>query len=214
MILSRDKKYVVLSGILLVFFMITFSIFAEELVAHKLKRFDIAVTRWIQMKIDPLNTRIMELLTFFGSPLVVTVLVVVSSVLLYRRGKSRSAAAMSIANGAGAGFNEILKLIFRRKRPDIHRLITARGYSFPSGHSMGSVVFYGMISYFVSRFTNSKFLKAFTYIASSLVVLMTGISRIYLGVHYPSDVIAGFLAGCTWLIACFSGLHFVMERRR
>ncbi len=211
--LSNEKKHVILSGIFLVMFLMTFSIFAEKLVAHKLDRFDIKVIRWVQSRIDPPNTRFMELLTFIGSPLVIAILVVFSVVLLFRRGTNRAALAMLIANATGAGFNETLKWLFRRKRPDIHRLITAHGYSFPSGHSMGAVVFYGMISYFVSLFMKSTFYKVFTYIASTLIVLMTGISRIYLGVHYPSDVIAGFTEGCAWLIVCFTGLHFIVQRR-
>lgn len=210
---SREKKNVLLAGLCLLAFLITFSVFAEKLVAHKLYRFDIKVIRWIQSKIDNPNTRRMEVFTFLGSPTVVSILVVCSVILLWWKGRRREAAGMFIANAAGAGFNEILKYVFHRRRPDIHRLITARGYSFPSGHSMGSVMFYGTLSYFICRWTRSLFCKMLTWIAGVFMILMTGISRIYLGVHYPSDVIAGFTAGGAWLSVCLAGLHAIVPRR-
>jgi len=207
MYLSNEKKNVLLSGVFFVGFLITFAIFAEKLELHKLYRFDIKVIRWIQSKIDSPNTRLMKLFTFLGSPMVVSILVMFTVVLLYWKGRRREAVGMFIANAAGAGLNETLKYLFHRRRPDIHRLTAAHGYSFPSGHSMGSVMFYGTLGYFVCRWTRSIFIKIFTCIASAFMILMTGVSRIYLGVHYPSDVIAGFTAGGAWLSVCLTGLH-------
>lgn len=207
------RKNVLLSVVFLLGFLIAFAVFAEKLEAHRLYRFDIKVIRWIQSKIDRTNTRLMELFTFLGSPMVVSILVVLSSVILYYKGRRREAKGIIIINAVGVGFNEVLKWIFRRKRPDIHRLITAHGYSFPSGHSMESVMFYGTLSYFACQGTRSIFYKALTYIASMFMILMTGISRIYLGVHYPSDVFAGFAAGGAWLSASLAGLRSIMQRR-
>lgn len=208
------RKNVLLSVVFLLGFLIVFAVFAEKLEAHRLYRFDIKVIRWVQSKIDRTNTRLMELFTFLGSPMVISILVVLSCVILYYKGRRREAKGIIITNAVGVEFNEVLKWIFRRKRPDIHRLITAHGYSFPSGHSMGSVMFYGTLSYFACQGTRSIFYKVLTCIASMFMILMTGISRIYLGVHYPSDVFAGFAAGGAWLSVSLAGLRSIMQRRR
>lgn len=91
-----------------------------------------------------------------------------------------------------------LKQIFKRPRPSMLRLSVESGYSFPSGHSMVAIAFYGLIIYFISR-SNLKYKKAY-YIGLSILILLVGISRIYLGVHYFSDVLCGFLFGTIYLV--------------
>jgi len=212
--LSRHKrKNLLSSGIFLISFLITFTVFVEKLKLHKLLGFDMKIIRGVQNQIDHSNTRLMKLFTFLGSPAVISVLVAFSVLCLYRYGKKREAMGMFMANAAGAGFNEGLKYIFRRRRPDIHRLISAHGYSFPSGHSMGSVMLYGTLSYFICRQTTSLLLKIFTCAVSVFMVSMTGVSRIYLGVHYPSDVFSGYAAGGAWLSASVKGLNAVLHKR-
>lgn len=95
-------------------------------------------------------------------------------------------------------FNYGLKQIFARPRPSILRLSVEHGYSFPSGHAMVAIAFYGLIIYFISQ-SNVKHKKLY-YIGLSTLVLLIGISRIYLGVHYFSDVICGFLFGTIYLV--------------
>lgn len=93
----------------------------------------------------------------------------------------------------------MLKLVFRRPRPDVLRLVEQSGYSFPSGHAMNSMIFYGLAAYLLVRRGRhwSRYLVA-GFVA--VLVLLIGLSRIYLGVHYASDVLAGFLIGAGWLI--------------
>lgn len=210
---TQTKKNFLSSGMFLILFLITFVVFVEKLELHKLLGFDTAVIRIVQKRIDHSNTRIMKLFTFLGSPAVVSVFVAFSAIALYRTKKKREAVCMVIANAAGAGFNEGLKYIFRRRRPDIHRLVPVHGYSFPSGHSMGSVMFYGTVSYLLCRQMKSGFYKILTCIVSAFMVFMTGVSRIYLGVHYPSDVISGYAAAGTWLSAFIKGFNSTLPRR-
>ena len=94
--------------------------------------------------------------------------------------------------------NEAFKVIFHRERPDILRLVEAGGFSFPSGHSMISMSFYGFIAYLFYANMKSRW-KYLIISMFSVIILLIGISRIYLGVHYASDVLAGFSAGLTWL---------------
>ena len=97
-------------------------------------------------------------------------------------------------------FNLLLKQIVQRPRPTEFRLIEENGYSFPSGHSMVSMAFYGYLIYLTYRNIHHKGLKWSIMVLLSLLILAIGISRIYLGVHYTSDVLAGFLISFSYLI--------------
>ena len=98
------------------------------------------------------------------------------------------------------GINQLLKHIIRRPRPDIFRMIEESGFSFPSGHSMASFGFYGLLIYMIYKSKLNKKIKVFLIIMLSLLILLIGISRIYLGVHYASDVIGGFIMSFICLI--------------
>lgn len=100
--------------------------------------------------------------------------------------------------------NNLLKVIIARDRPNINRLVSESGYSFPSGHSITSMVFYGYLIYLIYRYVDNKKIKISLIIFLSLLIPMIGFSRIYLGVHYTSDVIGGFLLGIAYLIIFIS----------
>jgi undecaprenyl-diphosphatase len=93
-----------------------------------------------------------------------------------------------------------LKNIFQRERPAEFRLVNATGYSFPSGHSMVSTAFYGFIIYLIWKLEKDPTRRWIGIIGLSLLILGIGISRIYLGVHYTSDVVAGFLISIAYLV--------------
>lgn len=96
--------------------------------------------------------------------------------------------------------NQVIKHIIRRPRPNVLRLVEESGYSFPSGHSMVSMAFYGIIIYLVYKNVSNKYLKWILIILLSLLMLSIGFSRIYVGVHYFTDVAGGFLLGLAYLI--------------
>lgn len=96
--------------------------------------------------------------------------------------------------------NQVIKHIIRRPRPNVLRLVEESGYSFPSGHSMVSMAFYGIIIYLVYKNVSNKHLKWILIILLSLLILSIGFSRIYVGVHYFTDVAGGFLLGLAYLI--------------
>lgn len=102
--------------------------------------------------------------------------------------------------GISTILNQALKHIFQRPRPTEYRIINEAGYSFPSGHSMVSMAFYGFLIYLIYKNVKNKYLKWGLIALLSLLILLIGLSRIYLGVHYTSDVIAGFLVSVSYLI--------------
>ena len=96
--------------------------------------------------------------------------------------------------------NLILKNIVQRPRPTEFRLIEEKGYSFPSGHSMISMAFYGLLIYLIYRYIKNKKLKYTLITLLSILIFLIGVSRVYLGVHYASDVIAGFCISLSYLM--------------
>lgn len=143
----------------------------------------------------------MRFITFLGSEWTILVLTVIFPVFVFVFRKKQFyrlslAAAANIA--LGALLNEILKHLFLRERPDLLQLVKISGYSFPSGHSMNSMIFYGFYIYLIIKKLKHRG-KYFIAGALGLLVFMIGISRIYLGVHYASDVLAGFITGLAWM---------------
>lgn len=115
--------------------------------------------------------------------------------------KNRSIGKRIILNlGTSALTNYIIKLLLQRPRPLGNRIIEESGYSFPSGHSMVSMAFYGYLIYLIHKNIKNKYVKVALNLLLSILIISIGISRIYLGVHYTSDVIAGFLVAIAYLI--------------
>ncbi len=100
----------------------------------------------------------------------------------------------------GVGFNTVMKIIIHRERPNINRMIEESGYSFPSGHSLVSSLVYGYLIYKLNSIIKNKFIKCVVIGIIICIILSIGISRIYLGVHYFSDVFCGFLEGIIILL--------------
>jgi undecaprenyl-diphosphatase len=169
---------------------------------HKVVRFDDTVMSFIQSFESPSLTWVMKFFTWIGSGTVITVLSILTLFILAKVFKYRSELILFVVVVAGASILDlILKSLFHRARPSLHRLIEARGFSFPSGHSMEAVAFYGILSFLLWRHIPNSFARGFLLFLSTIMILAIGISRIYLGVHYPSDIIGGYFASGCWLAA-------------
>jgi membrane-associated phospholipid phosphatase len=211
---SSTKRFIMYAFCILIFSIFIFWRFAVKLVEEELHTFDITVIDWVQSFISDKLTKIIETLTFLGSTKAVIAISVLTIILMLFNKKWWETVFFIVAVSGSSLFNLLLKFIFQRTRPSIHPLITETGYSFPSGHSMVSFVLYGMITYFLVLFYVKRFAKIITILFFSLLVLIIGVSRIYLGVHYPSDVLAGFAIGGTWLIICLIVLKIILEKRQ
>lgn len=142
-------------------------------------------------------TPVMRLITQFGGTILMIVWALASLVLI----KNKRIAISVVSNLVLIALsNNILKLIVRRARPTGFRLIAETGYSFPSGHSMVSMAFYGYLIYLIYKNVRNKKLRWTLITCFSLLILIIGMSRIYLGVHYTSDVFAGFLFSLGYLV--------------
>lgn len=143
-----------------------------------------------------LLTKIFLIITSLGSPYVLILLTLLSFLL-----KNKKLSFIITGNLALITIiNQVLKFIVKRPRPSDLFLIVETGYSFPSGHSMVSLSFYGLLIYFIYKYFKNKKLKIFLITLLSLIIVSIGISRVYLGVHFVSDVISGFLLSLSYLI--------------
>lgn len=156
---------------------------------------------------SPGLTSVMRVVTNAGDPITLLLLsILVGVVLLHQHSHRRLYTFSAIMIGGGL-LNFILKDAFQRSRPDkALRLVQAGGYSFPSGHSMGSMLFFGGLAYVLFFSVERRPAWRIAGILSCLLaVLLIGASRVYLGVHYLSDVGGGFVAGLTWIGICITG---------
>lgn len=212
--LTTSTKKSVLYGIgILIVFCFIFWKFAEELIEEELHSFDTTIINFIQSFISVENTKVMKAFTFMGSAKAIIGFSILVIILMIWNKKWWESLFFAMAVLGSSIFNLLLKWIFHRARPDINPLISETGYSFPSGHSMSSFVFYGMLAYFIVLFLKNRMAKKITIIGLSFLILQVGVSRIYLGVHYPSDVIAGFSAGGVWLVFCLIFLKIILDIR-
>ena len=184
--------------ILLVAALIGFIYILEEILSGDILELDSAAYRFfVVFARRPWLTTIMEGFSALASPVVLAVMLLVISAFAPGRMPGRCAAANLVL---AVALNFVLKSIVQRPRPDGFRLVAESGYSFPSGHSMVSMAFYGLVVWMVWRYEKDRLLRLLLIVAFSLVIAMVGISRIYLGVHYASDVIAGFCVSLVWLM--------------
>ncbi|ASS65842.2 MULTISPECIES: phosphatase PAP2 family protein [unclassified Paenibacillus] len=158
-------------------------------------------------------TAVMKGFTTAGSgPWVAGIMLVIAAALLLLGYRRELIFFAGVIVGSSL-LNLLLKLVFRRARPDVHRIIDAAGYSFPSGHSMAAFTLYGITVYFLWKHLARFWMKAAAVSAGIAMILMIGISRIYLGVHYPSDVLGGYLISAAWLTASIGWYERYLKER-
>ncbi|HEX7120113.1 MAG TPA: phosphatase PAP2 family protein [Longimicrobiales bacterium] len=156
-------------------------------------------------------------ITSLGNALVLFTMVGIASVFLWLTRHRYSAALLIIAVVGGDIMNDLLKGFYARPRPGVVEWGTqVHSASFPSGHAMAAVVAYGSVAFLVGRLESGANLRRATWAIALLIIVAVGISRVYLGVHYPSDVIAGFVAGAAWtafVAATITAIRFFAERK-
>lgn len=163
----------------------------------------------------PMRTTIATAITRLADRGGQTIITVATVLVLFLSKKWRTGLWYGLTVLIGADLlNGFVKNIYQRIRPDqIEHLVDQGGYSFPSGHAMGSMIICGGLIFLIFRYFKSNWVKWSIGVFLGILILLIGLSRIYLGVHYPSDVIAGFSLGFMWLTLsiAFLGLRFTRE---
>jgi membrane-associated phospholipid phosphatase len=178
---------------------IAFAQIAEDYLTNDpLARWDVSFGRWLAGERSALGTDFFRVLTFVGSPPVALALALIVCVALYRRRQLVDAALLPLVLGGAELLNLILKLSFHRARPEV-AFVHIDTYSFPSGHAMISTAAYGAFAYLAWGRLQTRGRRLILVAGTSLFVALIGFSRLYLGVHYLSDVLAGVAGGVFWL---------------
>jgi membrane-associated phospholipid phosphatase len=169
--------------------------------------FDRAVAGWLHTHETGFATDVVSAVTQLGGATVLLVITLAASLALVLARRFAHAALMGAALAGGEALNMALKAAFERPRPSFSDPIaTASGFSFPSGHAMVSLTVYGALAFVIVATTKSRRARVLVLATAAALVLAIGFSRLYLGVHYVSDVLAAYGAGVAWLMLCGLGL--------
>lgn len=193
------------------FMLATAALFAEAMEAmdadEELGLFDTRLAEVLAQRLPAAALRLVGTATHLGDPVTLIALVVLVAAALLWRGHRWLALAWVVACAGNGVLNQGLKRIFARVRPlHEHGFALAEGYSFPSGHTSGSVVVYGMLAYLCVRLLPARWHLPAVLLAAALAYCM-GVSRVLLQVHWASDVLAGFASGLAWLAVCIAAVE-------
>ena len=195
----------------------SFAKFAGHVSSGRTQAFDDAVLRWIgQHRPESLEPVMLEI-TFLGTGTVVMMIVAVSALFLWLSRHRYSAVLLVIATFGGILLNNLLKVGFDRPRPQVFEWGSqALSSSFPSGHAMSATIVYSTVAYLAARLQKHHWQRAITMLAAAALIVAIAFTRLYLGVHYPSDVGAGIIIGLAWAGFCMATLEAIQvyARRR
>lgn len=217
---NENLPYNLLIFFSFVFFIIGINVFTElteEVQDKSMRDFDRQVTEYITSYRTPELNQIFTFITDLGDVYAYIVAVTIAIIFFLKIFKSwtfilQLVGVLILATLA----NMALKRVFNRARPMAEHLVVVESLSYPSGHAMSAMAFYGFLIYLVFRIKMSRWLRSLLALFFGILILLIGISRIYLGVHYPSDVVGGFLAGLIWVAFCivvFNVVELLRQRR-
>ncbi len=189
-----------------------FSELAEYVMAGGTQVFDEAVLGWVSTHQTPVINEAMLEITALGTTTVVMMIVGVAALFLTLTRHKYSALLLLVATGGGSLLDLILKLRFDRPRPHIFSWGTqVFSSSFPSGHAMSAAIVYSTVAYLATRLQRRRWARWLTMLFAAFVILLICTSRVYLGVHYPSDVVAGVVIGFSWAAFCMATLEGIQR---
>ena len=206
--IKNNWRWMLLFICLIGFLALAEDVFHQEIMNGDIVGYDI-ISKLFKFNI---STPIAKFITNFGG----AIFIISLTTILFFVIKDKKIRISIIANlGIVTILNQIIKFIMQRPRPTEFRIIEETGYSFPSGHSMVSLAFYGYLVYLIYKYINNKHLKRTLIIILSILICVIGVSRIYLGVHYTSDVLGGFLISLAYLIIYIELVNkFVLEKNK
>ena len=203
-IILKDYKWIILFICIILFLSILEDVFEYETLALDYSVYNIVVKG---MR-NPILTNVLKIITNLGSAFALITITILSLIILKNK---KIGLCITINLALSTILNLLLKNIIQRPRPEGYRLIEETGFSFPSGHSMVNTAFYGLLIYLIIKNVKNQKLKYCLSLLISILILSIGFSRIYLGVHYTSDVLAGFLISIAYLIVFTTILHDILK---
>mgnify|MGYP004455906777 CR=1 FL=1 len=203
---TKNLKWIILFICLIGFLALAEDVFHKEIMNGDIIGYEI-ISKFL---ISDFVTPIAKFITNFGG----AIFLIVLTIVLFTVIKNKKIGASIFSNLVIVTIlNQLLKGILQRPRPTEYRIIEETGYSFPSGHSMISMAFYGYLIYLIYKYVKNKYIKWTSIVVLSLLICAIGISRIYLGVHYTSDVLGGFLISISYLVIFISAVNkFIIEK--
>jgi undecaprenyl-diphosphatase len=199
----RDPRTLTISGLLLVLVaaLAAFGHLVEDyLTGDPIVRWDVEFARWLHEHSSGWLVELFKIVTLAGNAAVLGVIVVAIAFVLVRRGRANDAALLFLAFGGATAVNSLLKLIFHRPRPEL-AFVHLDTYSFPSGHAATSSATFTVMAYLLARRCHSMKARIWIGLGAAAAIALVGFSRLYLGAHYLSDVLAGISFGVAWAAA-------------
>ncbi len=210
---EKIKEFIVknLKWSILFICLIGFLALAEDVFNKEIMNGDIIGYKMVsKFLISDFTTPIAKFITNLGGAIFLVVLTITLFILIKNKKIGVSIFSNLVIITA---LNQLLKRILQRPRPTEYRIIEETGYSFPSGHSMVSMAFYGYLIYLIYKYVKNKYIKWISITLLSILICSIGISRIYLGVHYTSDVLGGFLISISYLVIYISATNkFLIQK--
>ena len=204
---EKIKEFIVknLKWIILFICLVGFLALAEDVFHKEIMNGDIIGYKIIStFLISDFTTPIAKFITNFGGAIFLIILTVVLVMLIKNKKIGLSIFSNLVIITV---LNQLLKRVLQRPRPTEYRIIEETGYSFPSGNSMVSMAFYGYLIYLIYKYVKNKYIKWSSIVLLSLLICSIGISRIFLGVHYTSDVLGGFFISISYLVIYVSAVN-------
>ncbi|MBP2000369.1 undecaprenyl-diphosphatase [Paenibacillus shirakamiensis] len=208
-------KWITSSLLFTFIFAIAFGLTAVWISDRQIRGFDSTVITFVQGWESPWLTYIMKTFTWIGSGIPAALITIVAMFIFYRwLGSRRELWFLAWMAVGSLLLNLMMKSIFQRERPMLHRIVNANGFSFPSGHAMATLSLYGGLAFLLWKHAPTWMGKLMIILFAMVFIFMIGLSRIYLGVHYPSDVLGGYLLSGALLSASIGTYLYFRERSR
>lgn len=194
---------------------LAFGVLAEDVVrGAAITQVDVRLAQWFRAHATPGFTRAMLFLTHTNGLAGTGVMAALLALWFWRRRQRDWLALTLVAVPGGMLLNVVLKHVFQRARPSLeHPLLTLETYSFPSGHTAAATVFYGLLAWWLVQQMRSGPARVLVVLGAAAMVCLVALSRMVLGVHYLSDVLAALLESCAWLTVCVTAVSALRRRR-
>ena len=204
----NKKRLCLAGGCLIIFLIITYVVSKGQVLA-----FDTVIREWFYSIRTPWLTEIVKAITFMGNTKTIVALCILF--IIIPKITKKYGIPIAVTAIVGSAINKIIKHTMLRPRPDVSlHLIEQGGWSFPSGHSISGLLMYGLLAWLILRYARNQKFRIIAAVLLTLLWVGVGLSRIYLGVHYPTDVLGGWLLGMVILMITIAVIEKIEEKRK